>query len=111
MVTLALAYSVSSITTVSSFKELAGVHCQHFPVDLLYRLSTGRLSELYGKDFRDIDCYIRQFVNKGTHWFTQTGRILSKRRSQNKRRKVNRLSRKRRFFLRLILWLRNTLQG
>lgn len=65
IVFIALIYSATCITTVSSFKELATAHCKSFPIDLLYRLSSGRLSELYGKDFRDIDCYIRQFVNKG----------------------------------------------
>ena len=67
---IALVYSVTAITTVSSFEELARAHCKAFPIDLLYRLSTGRLSEIYGKDFRDIDCYIRQFVNKGTCFYS-----------------------------------------
>lgn len=65
---IALIISVTAITTVSSFEELANAHCKSFPIDLLYRLSTGRLSEIYGKDFRDIDCYIRQFVNKGKYF-------------------------------------------
>ena len=70
IVIIALIYSVTGITTVSSFEELARAHCKSFPIDLLYRLSTGRLSEIYGKDFRDIDCYIRQFVNKGSYFLT-----------------------------------------
>jgi hypothetical protein len=59
-------YSTSSIKTVDSFEELAEYHCESFPIELLYRLSTGQLAEVYGKKYKDLDCYIRQFVNKGT---------------------------------------------
>jgi hypothetical protein len=70
VIIVGLVYSVAAITTVSTFEELAAAHCRSFPIELLYRLSTGRLSEIYGKDFRDIDCYIRQFVNKGSCYYT-----------------------------------------
>ena len=35
---------VSCIEKVSSFEEMASLHCNSFPVELLYRLSTGQLS-------------------------------------------------------------------
>ena len=110
VILLALLCAVKTITTVSSFKELAAVHCKNFPVELLHRLSTGRLSEQYGKDFRDIDCYIRQFVNKGTFFFTQTAKIHSKRRILNRTKRKDNQIEKKRWFQKLILLLLSMLQ-
>ena len=63
---LAFIGTATTITTVSSFQELAQTHCSSFPIDILYRLSTGQLAEVYGANFKKIDCYMRQFVNKGS---------------------------------------------
>lgn len=63
---LGLLFSVSSLTTVSSFQELAQLHCRIHPIETFYRLASGQLAEVYGPEYADLDCYIRQFVNKGT---------------------------------------------
>jgi len=39
-----LAATALATTTVSSFEGLAQTHCQEFPIELLYRLSTGQLA-------------------------------------------------------------------
>jgi len=67
IVLLVLFDAANAIETVDSFEELAEFHCKSFPIDILYRLSTGQVAEIYGKKYKDLDCYIRQFVNKGTN--------------------------------------------
>lgn len=67
--------STNSIKVVDSFSELAAHHCESFPIELLYRLSTGQLAEVNGKKYKDLDCYIRQFVNKGIDNIIQTVKI------------------------------------
>jgi hypothetical protein len=64
-ITILLCIPTTSIKSVDSFEELGIFHCENFPIELLYRLATGQLAEIYGPDYRDLDCYIRQFVNKG----------------------------------------------
>jgi len=43
---------------------LAESHCKKFPIEILYRLSSGTLAEKYGPKYADIDCYVHQFVNE-----------------------------------------------
>ena len=57
--------AAASITQVGSFKELAESLFNEFDVELLWRVASGRLSEKYGEEFFDFDCYIRQFVREG----------------------------------------------
>ena len=102
---------VSCIEKVSSFEEMASLHCNSFPVELLYRLSTGQLSEIYGPDYFDIDCYVRQFVNKGTPSPMQMAKILlsgrRRTRMRTKKRKM-RMKQSRRNFHRSTRWLLST---
>ena len=51
--------------TVSSWKELGELHCQQFPIDVILRVATGTLSEQYGEEYFDYDCYVRQFIREG----------------------------------------------
>jgi|JI6StandDraft_1071083.scaffolds.fasta_scaffold167346_2 hypothetical protein len=106
LVLLALIASAYSLTTVSSFKELAQAHCRLHPLETLHRLASGQLAAAYGPAFADIDCYIRQFVNKGTPPSTQTARTISK-----KKRTARQTRRKPKNCRKLTRWWRNTLQG
>lgn len=54
----------NSIKTVTSFQELGEHHCQQFPIELLWRIATGSISEKYGEKYFDFDCYVRQFVRR-----------------------------------------------
>ena len=71
-VLLALIGLVTNTERVTSFSELAQSHCDNFDVEMLWRVASGRLSEKYGEQFFDFDCYIRQFVREGSHAITQT---------------------------------------
>lgn len=84
-----LCLPVSSISSVDSFEGLAQLHCKESPVELIYRLATGQLAEVYGAGFKDLDCYVRQFVNKGTHLSIQMVKTsLKKRRRTKKTKKI-----------------------
>jgi hypothetical protein len=85
-----LLVAATAITTISNFQQLAQAHCRSFPIELLYRLSTGQLAEVYGKEFQDIDCYVRQFVNKGITSLTQTARTPSTRTKRKMKRRKKR---------------------
>lgn len=61
---IALLQPALATKTVQSFQELAEYHCQVLPIEGLYRLATGQLAEVYGKQYQELDCYVRQFVNK-----------------------------------------------
>ena len=65
VITLAFLASAISLERLSSFKELAESHCKSFDVELFWRISSGLVSEKYGEDFFEYDCYIRQFVREG----------------------------------------------
>lgn len=95
--------------TVSSFQELAQNHCKNYPIELIYRLSSGQLAEIYGPHFADLDCYVRQFVNKGNLSLTQMARTpwRSKKR-MTKKMKISPIRRKR-LFLRTTPSLSSTL--
>ena len=84
-VLLALIGLVMSTERVSSFSELAQSHCDNFDVEMLWRIASGRLSEKYGEQFFDFDCYVRQFVREGKHPVTQTASSSRKSRMSPKR--------------------------
>jgi hypothetical protein len=54
------------IKTVRNYEELAEHHCSKYPIELIWRVASGFVSEKYGEEFFDYDCYIRHFIRKGS---------------------------------------------
>ncbi len=60
-----LLHTVQPIKIVNSFEELGRHHCTLFPIETLWRIASGNISDKYGEQYFDFDCYIRQFVREG----------------------------------------------
>lgn len=69
---LAVLAAANEPVHVQGFEGLAQEHCKRFPVELIWRLATGRISELYGPRFKELDGYIRQYIGYGTQRLTKT---------------------------------------
>lgn len=68
--------SASEPIQVDGFKGLAEAHCKQFPIELIWRMATGRISEIYGPRFKEFDGYIRKHVGYGTKSLTKTTSII-----------------------------------
>lgn len=57
--------TIGSSTPIYGYSGLAVHHCKNFDVESVWRLATGRLSEIHGPRFKEYDAYIRSFVGYG----------------------------------------------